>query len=142
MLLRPARWKERTGMELRIPVWQFVRIMVHLEGDSGRGKSKGESVYGDWLDAWTELDAHLTKLGKTNADGFADLMMEQEVLVVCRGQARLAELRRTIDTVARRMKADVRHAADAEHKRDLRREARGLEALSRDLAKRQKGEGP
>ena len=68
-------------MELRIPVWQFVRIMVHLEGDSGRGKSKGESVYGDWLDAWTELDAHLTKLGKTNADGFADLMMEQEVLV-------------------------------------------------------------
>ena len=119
-------------MDLRIPVWQFVRIMVELEGRTNSG-----AVYNEWRDAWSELDARLSELGESDATAFADLMMEQEVVVACR-QADLAEVRRTVETVARKIKAQVRNETDPHRKQDLRFEIRELTTLSRDLAKRQK----
>ena len=124
-------------MDLRIPVWQFVRIMVELEGRaSGRPRGAG-SIYDEWRDAWAELDTQLTNLGERDAKAFADLMMEQEVVVSCR-QSHLAEVSRTVDTLVRKMKADVRNEADTQRKQDLRFEVRELDSLSRDLGKRQK----
>ncbi len=124
-------------MDLRIPVWQFVRIMVELEGRaSGRARGTG-SVYDEWRDAWAELDARLTDLGDRDARAFSDLMMEQEVVVSCRS-SHLPEVRRTADTLVRKMKAEVRNEADTQRKQDLRFEIRELETFARDLAKRQK----
>ena len=80
-------------VELRIPVWQFVRIMVELEGRASSKRPRGGSVYTDWRDAWAELDARLSDLGERDAAAFANLMMEQEVVVTCRPQARVSELR-------------------------------------------------
>jgi broad specificity phosphatase PhoE len=124
-------------MDLRIPVWQFVRIMVELERRaSGRAGGTG-SVYDEWRDAWAELDTRLTDLGDRDARAFSDLMMEQEVVVSCRS-SHLPEVRRTADTLVRKMKAEVRNEADAQRKQDLRFEIRELETLARGLAKRQK----
>ena len=61
-------------IQLRIVVWQFVRIMVQLEAEAGRRKRRA-SVYDDWREAWEELDARLTDLGKKDVAAYSNLMM-------------------------------------------------------------------
>ena len=74
-------------MKLEIGVWQFVRIMVELEARSRRSKNrrpaaKGRAtVYDDWREAWEELDNRLSELGGRDQEAYADLMMNQNVVV-------------------------------------------------------------
>ena len=63
-------------IELEITVWQFVRIMVDLEERGGTSPA-----YKAWREAWQELDKQLDKIRNKNADAFADLMMNKEVIV-------------------------------------------------------------
>ena len=94
--------------ELRIVVWQFVRIMVQLETEvtrrkQGRRQAPAGSVYHDWQEAWEELDVKLTELGKNNVQAYAALMMEQEVVLECRNQGQIDEVVRTVDRVIKRL---------------------------------------
>ncbi|MCZ6593025.1 MAG: hypothetical protein O7G13_13890 [Alphaproteobacteria bacterium] len=133
----------KAPIELRLAVWQFVRIMVQLETASrARGRRSAPSLYGAWRSAWQEVDRRLTELGKTDTAGFSDLMMEQEVVLQCRGRAQLNELMRTLDNVVNQLKAEIKAASgDARQMTDLRFERTELETLGRRLRKLAKSSG-
>jgi hypothetical protein len=124
-------------VELRLVVWQFVRVMVQLETVSrARGRQSAPSLYGAWRPAWQEIDRRLTQLGKTDSAGFSDLMMEQEVVLQCRDRAQLNELIRTVDNIVNQLKASAKTASgDPRAATDLRFERTEMETLSRHLRK-------
>lgn len=129
-------------MKLEIGVWQFVRIMVELEGRAARRKgrrpaAKGRpSVYDDWREAWDELDSRLTELGARDQAGYADLMMNQDVVVKCHGSGQLEEVRDALGRIIETMKAEIDRGGPRGRLKDLRFESRELQGLRQDLAAR------
>ena len=122
--------------ELRVVVWQFVRIMVQLETESarrkpGRREAPSGSVYHDWREAWDELDAKLTDLGKRNARAYAALMMDQEVVVECRNRAQIDEVALTVDRVIKRL-GDLISRKEGKVK-DLSFELKEMKVLRQEL---------
>ncbi len=137
MSVRTEARGAKAPIELRLVVWQFVRVMVQLETASRtRGRQSAPSLYGAWRPAWQEVDRRLTQLGKTDAAGFSDLMMEQEVVLQCRNRAQLNELTRTVDNVINQLKTEIKAASgDPRRVTDLRFERTELESLGRRLRK-------
>ena len=126
-----------TGTELRLIVWQFVRIMVQLETVSRvrvRGRERGPSVYQDWRGSWTEIDRTLERLGKTDGEAFADLMMNQEVILRCRDRSQVNEVTRTSENVVSQLDELLKAArGDAKHEEELQFERREMKALVKHL---------
>jgi hypothetical protein len=115
--------------EMRVTVWQFVRIMVALEGRRSR-----PSIYAAWQGAWRELDAELTKLGRTDHAAYSDLMMNQEVVLELgsdkhRGEV-IAVLRRIMQDMKRQLRVANGGAAD---RRSLKFELAELGDLNKSL---------
>ena len=133
----------KAPIELRLAVWQFVRVMVQLEAASrARGRQSAPSLYGAWRPAWQEIDRRLTEVGKTDAAAFSELMMEQEVVLQCRNRAQMNELTRTLENVVNQLKAETKAASgDARRLTDLRFERTELETLGRRLRKLAKSAG-
>jgi type IV secretory pathway VirB4 component len=117
-------------IELRIVVWQFVRIMVQFETEASRAR-RSASVYRDWREAWEELDARLTDLGKSDVAAYSNLMMDQEVVVKCRDQAQLDDVIQAVDRVIKRLGDEI--ARKQGKLKDLRFEQRELKTLRREL---------
>jgi len=120
--------------ELRIVVWQFVRIMVQLETEASRSRQKGggrRGLYASWRDAWQELDTKLTELGKTDHRAYSNLMMDQEVVLECATAADLADLVQTVDRVIKRL-GDMITRKQGKVK-DLRFELREMKTLRQEL---------
>jgi len=71
--------------DLTLDVWQFVRLMVGIEETlNAHGGGQGSAVrtlYERWEDIWVDLDAQLVDLGKRDPQAFAELMMDQEVVL-------------------------------------------------------------
>ncbi len=136
-MARTEPGESKAPVELRLVVWQFVRVMVQLETVSrARGRQSAPSLYGAWRPAWQEIDRRLTQLGKTDSAGFSDLMMEQEVVLQCRDRAQLNELIRTVDNIVNQLKASAKTASgDPRAATDLRFERTEMETLSRHLRK-------
>ena len=83
-------------IELRIVVWEFVRIMVQLEKSTKSKNHKNSlSIYHAWLAAWHEIDDRLTESGKKDVSEFSELMMEKEVLLQ-------SKLRQETDSIKKR----------------------------------------
>jgi len=121
---------------LAIDVWQFVRIMVALEKSARRGRGPS-AAYTAWREIWRELDQRLTELGKSDAAGFAELMMEQQVVLPIARPAIIREAVECIEAVTRQMTTDLdRGTGDAGHQSDLRFERKELNALARKIAGR------
>ncbi len=111
--------------EMRITVWQFVRIMVALEGRRPRAR-----VYADWKAAWRELDAELTRLGRADRAAYSDLMMNQEVVLELGGDKRRREVIAVLARIMRDMKRQMRAAnSGAEERRSLKFELGELGGL-------------
>lgn len=121
--------------ELRLTVWQFVRIMVQLETVAKvRGGTRGPSVYQDWRGSWTEIDRTLERLGKTDAEAFSDLMMNQEVVLRCRDRIQINEVSRTAENVVGQLDELLREArGDAKREEELQFERREMKALVKQL---------
>lgn len=143
MSAQPASRGGKAPIELRLVVWQFVRVMVQLEAVSrARGRDGAPSLYGAWRPAWQEIDRRLTAVGKNDATAFSDLMMEQEVVLQCRNRAQMSELTRTIENVINQLKSEIKAASgDARRLTDLRYEKTELETLGRRLRKLAKSAG-
>ncbi|MBS27680.1 MAG: hypothetical protein CL566_01960 [Alphaproteobacteria bacterium] len=124
-------------IELRIIVWQLVRIMVQLESVArNRGRKKAPSVYADWRASWTEIDRTLTRLGDSDSEAFSDLMMNQEVVLRCRDRSQLNEVTRAIENVINQLDQHLRAAkGDAQQEEDLQFERREMNALLKRLRK-------
>lgn len=138
---KPGTGGGNTATELRIVVWQFVRIMVQLETVSrARGRAKAPSVYKDWRPAWTEIDRTLTRLGDSDADAFSDLMMNQEVVLRCRDRSQMNEVTRAIENVINQLDQQIRAVrGEAKAEEELRFERRELNALLKKLRKTGRG---
>jgi len=121
--------------EIRIVVWQFVRIMVQLETESARRKPRGgpskTSLYESWQEAWDELDTKLTDLGKRDHRAYSNLMMDQEVVLECATAADLAEVVQTVDRIIKRL-GDMITRKQGKVK-DLRFEVREMKTLRQEL---------
>ena len=121
--------------EIRIVVWQFVRIMVQLETESARRKPRGgaakTSLYESWQEAWEELDTKLTDLGKRDHRAYSNLMMDQEVVLECATAADLAEVVQTVDRIIKRL-GDMITRKQGKVK-DLRFEVREMKTLRQEL---------
>ena len=123
------------GTEIRLVIWQFVRIMVQLETVTKiRGSSRGPSIYQDWRSSWTEIDRTLERLGKTDNQAFADLMMNQEVVLKCRDRSQLNEASRTAENVASQLDELLKEArGNPAREEELQFERREMKALVKHL---------
>lgn len=65
--------------EVRFTVWQFVRLMVYLE-DHSEGNAEA-ALLSAWSDVWARLDKDLARLSESDMDAYAEMMMEQEVVI-------------------------------------------------------------
>lgn len=133
-----AKRDGRNTRDIRLDVWQFVRLMVQIEETlaAAPGGGKGTSLqalWERWEDVWVDLDAQLVDLGKHDMDAFADLMMNQEVVLdaVTEGERRLIakELKLVVKSIAARLTA-TEDPGDVE---DLSFERDELTRIIRDL---------
>lgn len=124
--------------ELRMPVWQFVRLMVQVEDSlkAVRGRKKPpllQDLYNAWDDTWLELDQRLAELGKNDPDAFAELMMRQDVVLTDATPRRKKTAVAEIKKVLTNMRAALKTATDAQAKEDLTFEIEELEDLLYDI---------
>ena len=129
-------------MELRFTVWQFVRLMVHLEDRAAPPKSYA-ALLAAWGDIWQPLDAELAELAERDFEAYSELMMDQDVVIedAALDQARTAQ--QAIDEIMAIMDgaiktdetADQKAASDPEHLQNLKFERRELRQLSRKLSR-------
>ncbi len=126
--------------QLRLPIWQFVRIMVQLEPRAGKSPV---GVYAHWRSAWQEVDRELSRLGKSDAAGFATLMMEHEVDLNLRNDKDLSDVIKALDEVVVAMSREQRAAvADKSRRKDLQFEIDELRTLRASLGGGTKSQAP
>jgi len=117
--------------EMRIAVWQFVRIMVALEGRRPRAK-----VYDDWKQAWREVDYELSRLSKSDHAAYSNLMMNQEVVLNFGDKSRRSEVTRALARVTRDIKRRISAPkSEAEERNSLKYELGELSALQASLSR-------
>ena len=125
-----------------LDVWQFVRLMVGMEESlSSHGGGRGsalKTLYDKWEDVWVDLDAKLVDLGKSDMDSFANLMMEQEVVLEDVTAGERALMVQELEKVLRQIKARLAKTDDPGDVEDLSFERDELTLLIRNLSK-QKG---
>lgn len=127
--------RELTG-DVTFTVWQFVRVMVRLEETSrSRGNRPRDQLFAGWRDAWREVDQQLTRLGKEDPDGFADLMMEHEVVLSCPSKIQLNQVVQVIEEVAAQLsKSIAAREGGPEQLRHLKVERTELDKLKKRIA--------
>lgn len=127
-----ARPRPRTAdapAELRLDVWQFVRIMVALEAMPASAALRA------WGGAWRELDDRLTQLGKTDPDAFAALMMDEEVVLPAPDRRVLDDAERALRRVDRELSSALaERGLTADRRAELEFERRALRRRRRALA--------
>ena len=126
------------GSELRLTVWQFVRLMVQAEKSRESGQNAGvDRLFETYGPAWQDLDARLESLGRDDPVAFAELMMEQEVIledVTLELQVTLgAEIRKVVRAMKQTLNRGAPEAASTE---DLQFEIAELEAVGQRLKAR------
>lgn len=125
--------------EIRVPVWQFVRLMVQVEETlrlQGKKPPKSnpiQDLYDAWDDIWLELDQRLSALGKEDPDAFSELMMRQEVVLTGATTARRAVCVQELKKVISIMKGKLRKERDPAIQEDLEFEIDELEDLIYDI---------
>jgi len=130
-------------VELRFTVWQFVRLMVHIEECANPSKSQA-ALRAAWGDIWHPLDAQLVELAERDFDAYSELMMDQDVVIedATLDQAHAARI--AIDEIMSVMDRAIADGANtdgaqaddrSEHIQNLKFERRELRQLSRKLSR-------
>lgn len=123
-------------MELRFTVWQFVRLMVHIEEHANPPKSLA-ALLAAWDEIWKPLDAELAELAERDFEAYSELMMDQEVAIEDATADQAHSAQQAIDEIMaimdRTIKADENADDDPEHLQNLKFERRELRQLSRKL---------
>lgn len=124
--------------EIRMPVWQFVRLMVQVEESLKEFKGRNKppllkDLYDAWDDTWLELDQRLGELGRDDPDAFAELMMRQDVVLTDATPRRVKTAAQEIRKVLKSMKAVLKSEKDPQAKEDLTFEIEELEDLLYDI---------
>ncbi len=118
-------------IEIEIPVWQFVRLMVELEEHA-----PASEAYAAWAESWNELDKRLDELRRQDHESYADLMMNQEVVIEA-DKVRLEQAVKALGRVVKALAKAQKKEKDAAVKDDLlfeQGELQELQARYRDIA--------
>lgn len=129
-------------MELRFTVWQFVRLMVHLE-DAPKPAAAQRRLYEAWRDVWTPLDRELAALAERDMDAYSAMMMDQDVVFEDATNDQAAAAAVTLEAVMDDLDAAIAQEADKSEGDDdgeafvqsLKFERRELRQLARKLAR-------
>lgn len=132
-------------MELRFTVWQFVRLMVHIEGPPPPNPEQ-TAVAAAWAEIWRPLDARLADLAERDFEAYSELMMNQDVVVAdatpaqCRtAQCAFEEIMKIMDRAIKSLSHDGGRGEntppDPEHLQSLKFERRELRQLARKLGR-------
>jgi hypothetical protein len=121
--------------ELRFTVWQFVRLMVHLEETSKRSRDQ-EALFTAWSDVWTPLDQDLAHLGASDADAYSDMMMDQDVVIEDATAEQAATAKVVLQAVIETMDTAIKSERDQKLLDSLTFERRELHTLVRKLGRR------
>lgn len=132
---KPSAGGSAARYELRFTVWQFVRVMVRLE--EARNLTGADPLlkhfYERWEDFWVDLDAQLVDLGRNDPDGFAELMMDQEVVCEDISEAERRLVIRLIREVIEELKRTLRNTEDPASVEDLSFERDELNLLAKEF---------
>lgn len=129
-------------MELRFTVWQFVRLMVHLE-DAAKPAAAQRRLYEAWRDVWTPLDRELADLAAGDAEAYSTMMMDQDVVFEDATSDQAAAAAGALEAVMADLDAAIAQEADKAEGPDgdeafvqsLKFERRELRQLARKLAR-------
>lgn len=121
-------------MEIRFTVWQFVRLMVHLE-DNMVGQPAQAVLLKAWNAIWQPLDQQLAKLAQDDFDAYSALMMDQDVIIddATAEQAQTAQM--AIEQIMAVMDKAIATDDDLEQLQNLKFERRELRQLARKLGR-------
>ncbi|MEQ9489746.1 MAG: hypothetical protein RIM72_12225 [Alphaproteobacteria bacterium] len=123
--------------ELRLTVWQFVRLMVQVDETlAARPNTAAESIKEAWDDIWLDIDARLEELGRKDPDGFASMMMDQEVVLTGLTPPLRAAIAGELSKVVQAMQATRRSTGDKQAKDDLTFEIQELNDVLSDLGQK------
>ena len=124
--------------ELRMPVWQFVRLMVQVEETlkTAKGRNRDpavKDVFDAWDDIWLELDARLETLGREDQDAFSELMMRQDVVLTDLTPRRARTVAKEVRKVIQSMRLRLKSEKDKQAREDLEFEIDELGDLLYDI---------
>ena len=120
--------------ELRFTVWQFVRLMVHLE-ETPKHSARDGQLLAAWADVWTPLDAELARLAASDADAYGEMMMDQDVVIATATDEQIAAAQAALDAVVGEMDALIEAEAESDMLDSLKFERRELHKLARKLGR-------
>lgn len=106
---------ERSLMKIEFTVWQFVRVMVYLENKPKAGAVEGEpGLLNGWQDIWTPLDQELAILSQDDFSAYANMMMDQNVVVQDVSAAAALVTKGVLESIAAEMDREIKkHSANA-----------------------------
>lgn len=121
-------------MEIRFTVWQFVRLMVHLE-DGASAHPARAALLKTWTDIWQPLDQRLGALAEDDFEAYSTLMMDQDVVIdnATLDQAQTAQ--QAIQDIMAVMDKAIVADDDPQQLQNLKFERRELRQLARKLGR-------
>ena len=110
-----------------------------LDSHGGGKGSAVRTLYERWEDIWVDLDAQLVDLGKRDPQAFADLMMDQEVVLEEVSPGELEVVQRELSKVHKQIAAHLSKLDDPAEVEDLSFERDELALTIKRLKKESKG---
>ena len=120
--------------EIRFTVWQFVRLMVHLE-DRPKPTAAEAALLTAWGDIWAPVDQELARLAQSDADGYAEMMMGQDVVIDAPATDLTATAKAALETVMAEMDRVIDVGGEDDLISSLKFERRELRQLTRKLGR-------
>jgi len=118
--------------EVRFTVWQFVRLMVYLEDHAG-GNADQAALLSAWSDVWTRLDKDLARLAESDMDAYAEMMMDQEVVIEDATAPLIAAAKTALEAVTVDMGKAIQAGGEKKLIDSLMFESRELAQLTKKL---------
>lgn len=120
--------------DITMPVWQFVRLMVRIEETQEKYSDTNlRKLYSEWEEFWADLDARLIDAGNRSREDFANMMMQQEVVMHRMDDIQIALVRRELTALIKQLQKIASEARLKEDKRNLNYEWREIELFLHSL---------
>lgn len=119
-------------MDIRFTVWQFVRIMVHLE-ECGQPSPDEAALLAQWGEVWRALDEELGELAERDFEAYGELMMDQDVVLKGETVEHAHTAAHVVERVMAQMDQAIEAGGDPAHVQNLKFERRELRQLARKL---------
>lgn len=120
--------------DITMPVWQFVRLMVRIEETQEKyGDANLRALYAEWEEFWADLDARLIDAGNRSREEFANMMMQQEVVMHRMEDIQIALIRRELTALIKQLQKQASETKLKEDTRNLNYEWREIALFVKNL---------